>query len=132
MDQAAILEGVRACAVQALDVDGAEVVPDARLLGDLGADSLDLLDLAFQLERRFQIKLSLKSLENQLRAELGEIPVEVDGVYSPQALARIRLVMTEVPAEELPDGLRVADLPKRFRVATLMRWVEQAVAASHV
>jgi hypothetical protein len=47
-------------------------------------------------------------------------------------VARIRRVMTEVPTEELPEGLRAADLPKRFRIATLIRWVEQAQEAQHV
>jgi acyl carrier protein len=124
-----ILEGVRACAVEALDVPAAKIVPDARLMADLGADSLDLLDLSFQLERRFGIRLSMKDLENRMKAELGDEPVEVNGVYTPAAMARIRRVMTEVPAEELPDGLRAADLPKSFRVSTLIRWVEQALHA---
>ncbi len=127
-----VLEGVRACAREALDVDEAKVVPEARLIGDLGADSLDLLDLVFQLERRFEIKLSMKDLENRMKEELGEVPSEINGVYTPKALVRIRRVMTEIPPDELPDGLRVADLPRRFRVSTLMRWVEQAREIQHV
>ena len=126
-----ILEGVRVCAMEALAVSALEIVPEARLMADLGADSLDLLDLAFQLERRFGIRLSMKDLENRMKAELGDAPVEVNGIYTPEAMARIRRVMTEIPAEELPDGLRAADLPKRFRVSTLIRWVEQALEAQH-
>lgn len=132
MDRTEILAGVRECAVQALAVDGALVVPEARLLEDLGADSLDLLDLVFQMERRFEIRLSMKDLERQMKAELGEVPVEVDGVYTPEAVARIRRVMTEIPAGELSDDLRVADLPRHFRVATLVRWVERAREAKEV
>ena len=131
MDREDILAGVRACAVTALDVEGARVVPEARLLGDLGADSLDMLDLGFQLERRFGIRLSMKDLENQMRSELGETPVEVDGIYTPEAMVRIRRVMCEVDPAELPDGLRVADLPRCFRVATLMRWVATALEVPH-
>lgn len=121
-----IFEGVKACAVEALDVEPARILPEARLIGDLGADSLDILDLSFQMERRFGIKLSIKDLENRMKAELGDTPMEVNGIYTPEAMERLRRVMPEVPVEELPDGLRAADLPKRFRVATLMRWVEEA------
>jgi len=122
MEQQDILLGLRACAVTALDVEGGRVVPEAKLFSDLGADSLDLLDLVFQLERRFQIKLSMKDLEHQMQEDLAGASVEVDGVYTAEAMARIRRVMTEVPPEELPDGLKVADLPKRFPVATLLRF----------
>lgn len=126
-----ILEGVRACVAAALSVPPEDIRPESRLIDDLGADSLDLLDIVFQLERRFTIKLALRDLEKQMKEDLGDTPVEVAGVYTPEAMARIRRLMTEVPPDELPDDLRVADLPSRFRVSTLTRWVEHAREVRH-
>ena len=44
--------------VESLNVDEGEVTPTATLEGDLGAESIDFLDIVFRLERRFDIKIS--------------------------------------------------------------------------
>src|SRR2546430_1581015 len=43
--------------VEALNVDEAEVKPESTLQGDLGAESIDFLDIVFRLEREFGIKI---------------------------------------------------------------------------
>src|SRR5436305_5820095 len=43
--------------IEALNVDEEEVKPDATLQGDLGAESIDFLDIVFRLEREFGIKI---------------------------------------------------------------------------
>src|SRR5262245_53977314 len=48
---------VRSALVDALGVDEEEVTPGARLVGDLGAESIDLLDIVFRLEKAFDIKI---------------------------------------------------------------------------
>src|SRR6185369_8628155 len=43
--------------VEALNVDGEKINPAATLQGDLGAESIDFLDIIFRLEREFAIKI---------------------------------------------------------------------------
>lgn len=52
-----IFEKVQATLVDALGVDDEDVTRDATLFGDLGAESIDLLDIVFRLERNFGIKI---------------------------------------------------------------------------
>lgn len=52
-----IFEGVRAALVEALAVDKEEVTDTATLVGDLGAESIDLLDIVYRLEKTFEIKI---------------------------------------------------------------------------
>ena len=52
-----ILARVTTVLVQALGVDEDDVTPAATLLGDLGAESIDLLDIVFRLEREFAIAI---------------------------------------------------------------------------
>ncbi|HEY5622700.1 MAG TPA: phosphopantetheine-binding protein [Gammaproteobacteria bacterium] len=54
--------------VDALRVDPAEIVPEARIFGDLFAESIDLLDIQFQLERAFGLSLD----QNELVENLGQ------------------------------------------------------------
>src|SRR3954467_15882598 len=51
-----IIEKVRSTLVDALGVDEDDVTPDATLFKDLGAESIDLLDIVFRLERNFGIR----------------------------------------------------------------------------
>lgn len=125
MNREEIVLGVRECVARVVDKDVSSVGENDRIIGDLGADSLDLLDLVFQLERRFSIKISPNGIEKRVRAELGAIPLEIDSVYTPQALELLRQGLPEVPAEELAEGLRTSRLPYVFRVTTFANLVER-------
>src|SRR6202142_2923589 len=57
VQQAEVFEKVRNCLVDALGVDDDEVTPEATMVGDLGAESIDFLDIVFRLEKAFDIKI---------------------------------------------------------------------------
>ncbi|MCP4348946.1 MAG: hypothetical protein GY795_25990 [Desulfobacterales bacterium] len=132
MNREEILERVSHCLSEVLDIEMADIHETSTLINDLGADSLDLLDLIFNLEQQFNIKLSVRYLEKRAKDDLGGVPVEIDGVYTPEAMERIRESMPEVPPEELPDGLTVQELPLRFRVATMVNLVEKTLEEKNV
>ena len=52
-----IFEKIQTALVDALGVDDDEVTPEATLVGDLGAESIDFLDIVFRLEKAFDIKI---------------------------------------------------------------------------
>ncbi|HOX07742.1 MAG TPA: phosphopantetheine-binding protein [Planctomycetota bacterium] len=131
MTREEIFAGVRDCLVSALDVEPGEVREESRIIGDLGADSLDLLDLTFQLEQKFKLSISPRQMERRAREALGNAPLEVDGVYTPAALAEFRKNMPEVPPEELAEGLAAADFPRRLRVATMVNLVRRLLEEKH-
>ena len=68
-----IYEKVKATLVDALGVDDDEVTPTARLKADLGAESIDFLDIVFRLEKNFQIKIPRNELfpESMFAADAG-------------------------------------------------------------
>ena len=123
MNREAIAQGVIECVGKVIDRDPATIHERDKIIDELGADSLDFLDLIFQLEQRFAIRIAPRGIERAAQERLGEIPVAINGVYTPEALVELRLALPEVPAEELPDGLRTADLSRRFRVATFVTLV---------
>jgi acyl carrier protein len=57
-----IFEKVQAALVDALGVDDDEVTPEATMVGDLGAESIDFLDIVFRLEKAFSIKIPRSEL----------------------------------------------------------------------
>jgi acyl carrier protein len=66
-----VLSGVRACLAESLALAPHEIQPGSRLIDDLGADSLDFLDILFSLEQRFALKLRSMDLDALLRVDLS-------------------------------------------------------------
>jgi len=131
MNHDEIFRGVCECVAAVVDRDPSNVHEGDRILEDLGADSLDLLDLVFQLEQRFKIRISPRDIERRAQKELGENPLELKGVYTPEAIEQLRKAMPEVPREELSEGLRSADLPRSFRVVTFVGLVTRLMEEQH-
>ena len=52
-----VFVGVKEQLIEALAVDDDQVTPESTLIGDLGAESIDLLDIVFRLEKHFEIKI---------------------------------------------------------------------------
>jgi acyl carrier protein len=83
-----VFSQVRGVLVDALGVDEEEVKPDARLVGDLGAESIDFLDIVFRLEKAFGIKIEQSEMfpDNIL----SDPQYVQDGKVSEEGLAEIR------------------------------------------
>lgn len=116
-------ERVKACFMEALELDADELAWDSKIFDDLGAESLDLLDIVFRLEREFDIQIP----RGQLAAEAGG---EENGRLTEDGCKRLQQVMPEVPPEELQAGMKTSELPTVFRVATFYNLVDSLVNPS--
>lgn len=126
---AAVLEKVRRAFADALGLTLADVAFDSTVLGDLGAESLDLLDIAFRLERAFDIRIPRGGIEQTSRQGLGDSePYEVGGVLTRAALDRLAEAMPEVPRAEFRDGLKVSQVGTLLRVGTFYNIVQGLLA----
>ena len=55
-DRESVFEKTKEIVMEVLDVDSDEVEPDSSLIDDLGAESIDFLDLSFKIEKEFGVK----------------------------------------------------------------------------
>jgi acyl carrier protein len=129
MDENTILEKVKASVVDALGVDEEEVKPDSVLFDDLGAESLDLLDIVFRLEKEFGIKIPRGGIQaNALSAEgenLKDEDLVVDGVLTALGIKKLQQSMPEVDPARITDGFRADDIPTLFTVQTFVNIVKK-------
>ncbi len=129
MDENTILEKVKASVVDALGVDEEEVKPNAVLFDDLGAESLDLLDIVFRLEKEFGIKIPRGGIQaNALSAEgenLKDEDLVVDGVLTALGITKLKQSMPEVDPARITDGFRADDIPTLFTVQTFVNIVKK-------
>src|SRR5881275_3183023 len=86
--QEEIYTKVSATLVEALNVDEEDVTPTARLQADLGAESIDFLDIVFRLEREFGIKIPREELFPESIFQ-GDPTLVADGKVTPAGLAAL-------------------------------------------
>jgi acyl carrier protein len=121
-----ILEKVRETLVEALGVDDDEVTPTATLMGDLGAESIDFLDIVFRLEKSFDIKIPRGELfpENLASADSGFV---VGGKVTPEGLDELRRRMPHADIDSFAADPSVAKIWDLFTVGMICRFIEARV-----
>lgn len=125
----AVWPKVRTAFAEALGLDDDEVEPGHKIIEELDAESLDFLDIAFRLERAFDVKIPRGGIEDAAKNDLGEGEAyEVGGVLTPAARLRLMTALPEVPPEDFAEELRVVEVPELFRVATFYNLVLHLLA----
>ncbi len=119
------LDRVRAVIADALYVDVEDVQADSVLMADLGAESIDFLDIMFRLEKEFSITLPKGDIEKKARGGLSDEQYAVEGKLTEAALQNLRVLLPEVGPEAIRPGLTVRELPSLFTVATFARMVDE-------
>lgn len=112
-----VLESV----ARALDMDPEEVQLSSTLMGELGAESLDLLDIAFMIEKEYKIAFPRTEIIERAAEHFGEEALVVDGMVTPLGLEMLRRGMPEIDPSILRPGFRVADAARLPTVETLVR-----------
>lgn len=123
-----IFSKIQEALVDALGVDDDEVTMDATLVGDLEAESIDFLDIAFKIEQAFDFKIEQGELFPE---NVGQNPDFVkDGKVTAQGIAALkeRLPHVDFTAfEKDPEVSKVADV---FTVGTIVNFVERKLGAA--
>ena len=127
MTQEEVLNKVKEVLVTALAVDEEEVKPEARLSEDLGAESIDYLDITFQLEKTFGIKIPKGEL---LPDTLFTNPEFVqNGKVTPKGIAELKSRMPFADLSKFEADPEVGKFRDVFTVDTLVRYVMTKVNA---
>jgi acyl carrier protein len=125
MTQDEVYAKVRETLVDALGVDEDEVKPDATLMGDLGAESIDFLDIVFRLEKGFGIKIPPGDLfpDNILNN-----PQYVEGgKLTPAGLAKIKESTPHLDFSEFEKDPDINKMSGLFKVQTIVKYVMSKV-----
>ena len=122
-----IFESVRDTLVEALAVEPDEVTEEATLQGDLGAESIDFLDIVFRLEKGFGIKIPRGEL---FPDDLLNNPEYVaNGKFTEVGLAKVKEAMPHADFTGFEANPDISRMPDLFTVKTLVNYVEAKLAA---
>ncbi|MBH8556145.1 hypothetical protein I8751_28170 [Nostocaceae cyanobacterium CENA357] len=126
-----IFSATQSAIVDALGVSEDEVVLEATLLGDLGAESIDLLDILFRIERKLGVKIKSSDLAAYVQ---GGIPDEEfadeQGIISAVGLAQLQKVMPQINSDELAGKLEVEKILDLFTIENFVDIVFERVKLS--
>src|SRR5437773_5742565 len=114
---------VSATLVEALGVEEDDVAPSATLQGDLGAESIDFLDIVFRLEREFAIKIPRGELFPESIFQ-GDPEFVHDGKVTEKGLAELRTKMPFADLSKFEDNPEVSAISDLFTVDMITRYIQ--------
>ena len=128
MTREQILQEVVGVLVDALGVDEDEVKPDATLMADLGAESIDFLDIVFRMEKAFGIKIPREELfpaENLL----NNTEYISNGKLTQKGLEELKKRMPHTDLSEFASDPNVNKIGDLFTVEVLVNFVDAKLNA---
>lgn len=128
MTREEIFASVKETLADALGVDDDEVTEQATLTGDLGAESIDFLDIVFRLEKAFSIKIPRGEL---FPDDVLNNPDYVEnGKMTAAGLAQLKKSMPHADFTEFEKEPDVSKMPDLFTVGTIVNYVEGKLKAA--
>ncbi|HEY7329847.1 MAG TPA: acyl carrier protein [Gemmataceae bacterium] len=118
-----IYSKVSATLVEALNVDEEDIKPTSTLQGDLGAESIDFLDIVFRLEREFGIKIPRGELFPESIFQ-GDPELVQDGRVTPKGLEELRSKMPFADLTKFEENPEVGNLSNLFTVDLIARYIQ--------
>jgi len=118
---------VSATLVEALNVDEDEISPSSTLQGDLGAESIDFLDIVFRLEREFAIKIPRGELFPEAIFQ-GDPEFVKDGKVTDKGLEELRQKMPFADIGKFERNPEVTAISDLFTVDMIAKYVQGKLA----
>jgi acyl carrier protein len=127
MSREDVFAKVKEVLVDALGVDDDEVLEEATLTSDLGAESIDFLDIVFRLEKTFSIKIPRGEL---FPDDILNNPEYVEsGKMTSKGMVTLKASMPHADFSEFEKDPEVAMMPNLFTVRLIVNYVTTKVAA---
>ena len=126
--RAEIFQAVRECIANSLALDESELTETSRLIDDLGADSLDFLDIIFGLEKQFAIKLRDPSIELLARADFSQEKLREGGNLSKESIERLSEYLPAIKEAAAQREIAPQEIYSFITVNTLILLVERKLA----
>jgi acyl carrier protein len=121
MTESEVFEKVKETLVDALGLDEDEVTPDATLTGDLGAESIDFLDIVFRLEKAFDIKIPRGELFPDNILNNPEFVQE--GKLTDAGLTQLKQRMPHADFSDFEQDPDINKMAELFKVQTIVNYV---------
>lgn len=129
MDGAA--QAIKAIIIDSLDLEAADLALSENLIQDLGAESLDFLDIIFRIEEQFGVRVERGRIERQLKERFGDLEIKPNTDLTGNMKALLAEVMPEVSPQTIDQLRKVKEIARTFTVASFVRIANEARMAAN-
>jgi acyl carrier protein len=123
-----IIEQIKRIIQQSCGIDPKVMHAKSTIFDELSIDSIDMVDILFQLERHYDIELKISEIEQQSKLEMGDEPFEVNQVITAKGLEVLRRRMPEIDPDKLTEGLTMFEVIKLINIQSLANMVAHQLA----
>ena len=123
-----VFEKLQTALVDALGVDEEEVIPEATMVGDLGAESIDFLDIVFRLEKAFSIEIPRSELFPE--DILTNAEYVQDGRVTEEGIDQLKQRMPFADLTRFQENPVVQDFGNLLTVSDMCRYIENKVGVA--
>lgn len=127
MEREQIFAEVKEVLIDALGLDDDEVTAESTLMGDLGAESIDFLDIVFRLEKSFDVKIPREELF-PTDGLINNAEYVVDGKMTEAGLAVLKEKMPHADLSEFEGNPDINKLQDLFTVDTIVNFIQLKTA----
>lgn len=118
-----VLEETKKAVAETLNIDISKITPDSSLIRDLGAESLDFLDVNYRLEQAFGIKMARRFILEHVEELFGEgVAIDDTGKLTDKAIELLKIRLGE-KAKDLKSGIYIDEVTSLITVESLARGV---------
>jgi len=116
---------VKEAVIEALALDDDEVTPDSTLMEDLGAESIDLLDILFRIQKSTGVKIEASDLGDHIQGGIPDDEFSDDNqIITATGAAQLHKVMPQVDPGEIEGKLDANEVITLFTVQNLVEMVK--------
>jgi acyl carrier protein len=125
MDEQTIFDRLLPLVREVTGVPEHQIRRDSNLMDDLGAESLDLLDLSFLIEEAFGVTIASDEFERQAKTQRPGLVYERNGLLTEEGAVELRRALPEVPPDKIQSGMAKAAVPRVLNVAVFVHLIER-------
>src|ERR1700751_6040477 len=116
---------VKEAVVEALALDDDEVTSDSTLMDDLGAESIDLLDILFRIEKSTGVKIEASDLGDYIQGGITDDEIsDANEVLTAKGAEQLHKVMPQVAPGDVEGSLKADEVITLFTVSNLTTMVK--------
>jgi acyl carrier protein len=123
-----IFKEVKGAIIEALGIAEDKITMDAKMVDDLGAESLDFIDVVFRLEKKFLINLPKDNFLEKAMEVFGDGILEKDGVLTDMGLEVLKYRMPEADLSSVEGAVALEEVSSFFTVRTWVRVVKESLS----
>ena len=122
-----IFNQIQSCLADSQVIPKEDIKDEGSLINELGVDSLDLLDILFQLERIFSVKLRGSELDKLLQGDMQRNELTPDGYLGPKDIEELAQWFPAINRSEKKDQIEPKDLFSYITVESLVILIQQRI-----